>query len=341
MKTRILTLLLAFGATTVFAQNENVERQYKNNGFSVQQQEQRFIPSPTGKKFNSRLKAFDNFSKKSLVSFISRQAFVTHLEALDAISDKAKMSGYNDYVSALNTLHTNIKNLSRLSSADGHRYKLYEISAPVIKVIDENWGQDVAEAVIDEAYLNLYEYTRMKAASGEAAFAGAMKYLNMDPIKTNEAMGQCLYTVKIDKEILNKDEFEVYFTDLALFRKIAKRYNGDLLGGPISGWATKDNESASIRTMMQNNEASKDIAAYYTYVYKLKDFGNPSTVQQNLYKDNKWFVWVFRNGVLYYSYMAIPCSKQSTITVYEERPVTGIDDAQGGGGNNNNDYYDY
>ena len=113
-----------------------------------------------------------------------------------------------------------------------------------------------------------------------------------------------------------------------MFRKVSKKYDGGLLEGPIAGWQSLEDESDVIRTLLQAYEGKHALPAYYVYEYKLKDFGNPSTVQQSLYKDQDWFVWVFRNGVLYYSYMAHPCAKISKITVYEERPTTGIDDAQ-------------
>ncbi|MCB0697800.1 MAG: hypothetical protein KDC07_10570, partial [Chitinophagaceae bacterium] len=55
-----------------------------------------------------------------------------------------------------------------------------------------------------------------------------------------------------------------------------------------------------------------------------------ATVQQNLHKDMNWFVWVFRNGVLYYSYMAVPCADLNMTTVYEERPQPALDGSDPG-----------
>lgn len=324
MKSKILLIALTIGSTAAFAQQEKVDYQYSNNSFSVQQQEERYTPTSTGNIFYQRLQAFDSFNRASLTRFVSRPDFIKHMGKLAELDNKAAMYGYGKYVPAIKTLYANVRHMSRLSNDDGHRLRLYEITAPVLKVIDENWGNDIVEAIIDEAYLSLYDYTRMKAAS-DPEFAGALQYLNMDPIKTNEAAGQCLYSVSIDDPVMKKSNIEVYFTDLALFRKAAKKYTGDLLKGPVSGWAARADESEIIRVMLQNHEGIEDFPAYYTYVYKLKDYGNPNTVQQNLYKDNKWFVWVFRDGSLYYSYMAVPCSKQSKITVYEEKAIPGLD----------------
>jgi hypothetical protein len=222
-------------------------------------------------------------------------------------------------------MYNNIKNLNRISAKDDHRYSLYEISAPVYKVIDESWGNDVVDAVIREAYLNLYDYVRNKVNSGDHEFAHAMNYVNMDPVKTDESKGSCQYTVNIDKKVLQKDDIQVYFCDLALFKKISKKYPGPLLEGPVPGWQVYKEESDVVKALLQAYEPQKALPAYYVYMYKLKDYGNPATIQQNLLKDNKWFVWVFRNGVLYYSYMALPCSDLSETTVYEERPQVAVD----------------
>lgn len=331
MKTRILSLTFLLAAPMAFAQTEVVEYQYKNNTFSVAQQDKQLTRSSTGKIFYNRIKAFDSFSKRQLKPFISREQFVVYLNKFGELPKIAGMNGYGDYADAITTLHANIKNLSRLSATDAHRYSLYEISAPVYKVIDESWGNDMVDVVIQEAYLNLYDYTKMKVASGDRAFANAMSYVNMDPIKTNEAAGHCSYAVNIDKPVLKKDKIEVYFSDLALFKKISKKYPADLLQGPIPGWQAMSDESDVVRAMLQAYEGKKEIPAYYVYGYKLADYGNPATVQQNLHKDNKWFVWVFRNGKLYYSYMALPCADISKVTVYEERPQAGLEDT----GNNN------
>lgn len=325
MKIKLLLSALVFSALASNAQQENVAYEYKNNSFSVVQQEERFVPNPTGIIFYKRLQSFDSFNKRDLSAFVSQTYFLSHLQELSELEKKANMYGYSEYVPAINTLYKNVKMLSKVSNTDGHRLKLYQITAPVIKVIDENWGKDMAEAIIDEAYLNLYDYAKIKSVS-DPKFYNVMSYISMDPIKTNVADGQCMYTVSIDKPVMGKSNMEVYFTDLALFRKLAKKYPGALLGGPVTGWAARSDESHAIRVMLQNYEGIKDFPAYYMYAYKLKDFGNPNTVQQNLYKDNKWFVWVFRDGVLYYSYMAVPCAKQNKITVYEEKAIPGIDD---------------
>ena len=333
MKSRILSLAILFVAPTAFAQ-EVVDYQYKNNTFSVAQQDKQLTKSSTGKIFYTRIKAFDSFNKRQLKPYISREQFVMYLNRFAELPKLANSNGYNEYAGAVETLHSNIKNLSRISSDDAHRYSLYEISAPVYKVIDESWGNDMVDAVIQEAYLNLYDYVNMKVASGDRAFANAKSYVNMDPIKTNEAAGSCQFSVNIDKPVLKKDQIEVYFSDLALFKKISKKYPAELLQGPIPGWQAMKDESDVVRAMLQAYEGKKEIPAYYVYGYKLEDYGNPPTIQQNLHKDNKWFVWVFRNGKLYYSYMTLPCAKISKVTVYEERPQSGMEDADANAGTN-------
>lgn len=333
MKSRILSTMLLLASTAAFAQTKVVDYQYKNNSFSVAQQDKQLTNASTGKIFYSRLQGFDSFNKKSLKPYMSREHFVAYLGKFKELMDLANMNGYNDQVKAIRVMYDNIKGLSRLSAKDDHRYSLYEITTPMYKAIDESWGADVVDAVIQESYLNLYDYVNMKVSSGDRDFANATAYVNMDPIKTDESMGDCQYTVNIDKPVLKKDDIEVYFCDLALFRKISKKYEGPLLEGPVPGWQAYQDESDVVRALLQAYEGKKEIPAYNVYMYKLKDYGNPATVQQNLFKDNKWFVWVFRNGVLYYSYMAIPCSDLSKTTVYEERPQPGLEDIEGG-----NDY---
>lgn len=331
MKTRILSLAFLLAAPGAFAQHDKVEYQYKNNTFSVSQQDKQLAKTSTGKIFYTRIKAFDSFSRRDLKPYISREQFVAYLNKYSQLPKMAGVNGYGDYSDAVQVLYNNIKNLGRISSADAHRYSLYEISAPVYKVIDESWGNDMVDIVIQEAYLNLYDYVNMKVASGDRAFANASSLVNMDPIKTNEAAGHCQFSVNIDKPVLKKDKIEVYFSDLALFKKISKKYPGELLQGPVGGWQAYADESDVVRAMLQAYEGKKDIPAYYVYGYKLEDYGNPPTIQQDLHKDNKWFVWVFRNGKLYYSYMTLPCADISKVTVYEERPQAGLDDANGGG----------
>ena len=345
MKTHILGLALVLLASSATAQIKVVDYQYKDNSFSVSQHDKMLTNKPTGKVYYSRLQAFDSFTKASLKPYLSRDQFYQYMEELKNTPKRAQMSGYGDFSNAIGMFCNNIRNLNRLSSQEDFRYRLYQISMPVHKVINESWGNDVVDAVLKEAYLNLYEYTNMMAA-GDPAYAAAPKYVDMAAIKTDESKGQCQFTVVIDEPVLKKDEIEVYFSDLALFRKISKKYSGSMLEGPIAGWESLEDESDVVRTLLQAYEGKHELPAYYVYEYKLKDFGNPSTIQQNLYKDQDWFIWVFRNGTLYYSYMAHPCAKISKVTVYEERPTTGIDDAGAGtydytDGGNDDSYGDY
>lgn len=329
MKKVIYSVLLTIAANSAIAQTNSVNYQYNNNTFSIAQQDKEFTKLGTGKIFYNRLKSFDTFSRKSLKTFISREDFVTYLNDFDKIYNTANVNGYSFYVPALKTLLNNVKALNKLSSSDANRAALYEIIAPVHKVIDESWGEDMVNPVIQEAYLNLYEYANKMGNSGQREYANAPKYINMDPIKVNESIGHCQYTVTIDKPVM-KDDIEVYFSDMALFKKISSKYPGPLLEGPIAGWLAMKDESSIVRSMLQAYQGKKDIPAYYSYAYRLKDFGNPSTVQQNLLKNMNWFVWVFRNGTLYYSYMALPCADLSKITVYEEKVLKAQDGANGG-----------
>lgn len=326
MKSRILLLAGVLVANVGLAQMKTVEYQYGNNSFSVDQQAQQLTNATTGKLFYKRLHAFDSFNRASLKPYLSRDQFYRFMEQMKEVTKIAKTNGYNNHVEALEVFVNNVRNLSRISNEDGFRYMLYEVSAPVYKVVDESWGNDVVDAVIQESYLRLYDYVRSKVASGHRDFAYAMEYLNMDPIKTDESMGECQFTVSIDEPVLKKNNIEVYFSDLALFKKISQKYEGSLLEGPISGWEAYADESNVVRSLLMAYEGERDIPAYYSYMYNLKEYGNPSTVQQNLYKDNKWFVWVFRDGKLYYSYMALPCSDLNKVTVYEERPMAGLED---------------
>lgn len=326
MKSKLILLSLLLAAGNSYAQMEVVEYQYKNNSFSVAQQEKQLTRESTGKLFYSRLRAFDSFNKASLRPYLSRTQFYSFMGKMEGLGDIAKMNGYSNHLLAIEVFVNNIQNLSRISSEDGFRYMLYEVSAPVYKVVDESWGNDVVDAVIQESYLRLYDYVKMKKNSGARDFAYADQYLNMDPIKTDESLGQCSYTVRIDEPVLKKDDIEVYFSDLALFKKISAKYDGALLEGPVPGWAAYKDESSVVLNLLRAYEGNRAIPAYYSYMYNLKEYDNPSTVEQSLYKDNKWFVWVFRNGMLYYSYMAIPCADISRVTVYEERKMDGLED---------------
>lgn len=327
MKNTILsTALLALASLSANAQTNGVDYQYNNNTFSVAQQDKLFTKNSTGKVFYNRIHSFDSFSKASLKPFVSREEFLAYLDNFENIYNTANVNGYGAYIPALKTLHANVKSLYRLSTSDDHRAALYEIIAPVYKVVDESWGEDIVNPVLQEAYLNLYEYAAAKANSGQREFVSAMKYVNMDPIKVDESLGTCEYTVTIDKPVLQKDDIEIYFSDMALFKKISRKYPGPLLEGPIPGWTAMKDESGVVRAMLQAYTGKKEIPAYYSYQYKLREFGNPATVQQNLVKNMNWFVWVFRNGVLYYSYMALPCADMSKITVYEERILKSMGD---------------
>ncbi len=345
MKTHIIALALVLFTSLANAQIKVVDYQYKDNTFSVSQHDKRLTNKTTGKVYYGRLQAFDSFTRASLKPYLSRDQFYRYMEELKTTPKVAQSIGYGEFSNAIGVFCNSIRNLSRISSQEDFRYRLYQISMPVYKVINESWGNDIVDAVLKEAYLNLYEYTNMMAA-GNPEYASAPKYVDMTPIKTDESKGQCQFTVVIDEPVLKKDEIEVYFSDLALFRKISKRYSGDLLAGPINGWESIKDESDVVRTLLQAYEGKHELPAYYVYEYKLKDFGNPSTIQQNLYKDQDWFVWVFRKGVLYYSYMAHPCAKISKITVYEERPVAGLEDAgtydyTTEDNSNSDDNYDY
>lgn len=322
MKNILPVALLSLATLPALAQTDY---QYNNNTFSIAQQDKQLTKNSTGKIFYNRIHSFDSFNKASLKTFVSREEFVVYLNNFEKLYNTANANGYGVYVPALKILHSNVKGLYKLSSGDDHRAALYEIIAPVYKVIDESWGEDIVNPVIQEAYLNLYEYANAKANSGQREFASANQYINMSPIKVDESVGHCQYTVNIDKPVLKKDDIEVYFCDMALFKKIAQKYPGGLLEGPVPGWQAMKGESAVVRSLLQAYSGKKEIPAYYSYMYRLKDFGNPATVQQNLVKNVNWFVWVFRNGVLYYSYMALPCADLSKITVYEERIPKALD----------------
>lgn len=331
MKQKLLLLAAILCSATSYGQMKTVEYQYSDNTFSVSQQAKQLSNTTTGRIFYNRLRAFDSFNRASLQPYLSRNEFYRFLEQMDGLPAIAQMNGYGDQVKAVEVFTMNIKNLSRVSNDDDYRYKLYEVSAPMFKVIDESWGSDIVDAVVRESYLRLYDYVGLKQRSGSREYAYISNYLIMDPVKTNESLGQCTYTVKIDEPVLKKDNVEIFFSDLALFKKISQKYNGNLLQGPVPAWQAYKDESNVVRSLLMAYEGKKDIAAYYSYMYNLKEYGNPATVQQNLFKDNKWYVWVFRNGVLYYSYMALPCSGENMLTVYEERPVMGVEDPMADG----------
>lgn len=291
-------MLLTIGAAS--AQN----LKYSDEGFNTKQVESTYTIHTAGQQFVQRMQVLYNQAEATSYKRITRDQYSEFLKSFqNLIGIKNVNSTISRNLSVLSSILNSVNDFGY--NNDEYRNTMYHIAVPVYKAVIEDWGDEIVNVAIYNAYFDMREYVSKKSVD-DSAMAMTLQLMDDNTINT-QTKETCTYYVSVDPK-LAKDNIEIYFTDPALYNMASHKYPAEqLLAGPIVGWENNIDESASIHGMLKAYSMQPKHMGYSIYSYTIAD-GKSNTLNQPLYKDNKWFMWVFRNGKLYYTYMAEPCS---------------------------------
>lgn len=311
----LVSVMMTVQAQNIRTNDNAVDYKYEDNAYDLQKVDKVFTRKNTGRQFNDHLNAFRKISAEKASAFVNISDYKAFLGELERLSSSAG--------DALNTERTKnfvaaIKTASTTNIADPeYRNRLYKTAYPIKMAIGEEWGDDILDVALSDAWSDLGPYiaSRGKTSTLLADVATQVnEHMTKDiALMAQNKSGDCVYHVKIDKAI-RKDEIRVFFCEQRLANEInrLKLYPEDrLLDGPIAGYEAMADESANLLHFLGNNTTYK---MYSTKVASPKD---PSSFDQQLDNNTEWYLYAFRNGKLYYSYMALPCSHLNTCTLKE------------------------
>jgi hypothetical protein len=306
MKSIQLALGLLFLSVSASAQSKMV---YSDEGFDTKKVEKLYSIESPGKQFCARMAALYGRSDSGHITqneynvFIEDFGRMANTATAGNASIPGKLQAFSNILSRLNNVIYNI---------DGNRDAIYHLAAPVYKAVTENWGDEVVNMAIANAYFNLREYVSFIA--DDTKLRTAKHLFDESTVTFGTGESSCDYAVSINPATA-KDKIDIYFSNVGLFYKASKKYpEGSLLAGPIIGWENYKDESESIKNILNTYANMQDNSSLYIHPADNKT-GKSTTVKQELNSDMKWFVWVFRNDKLYYSYMVEPCSDISRCRV--------------------------
>jgi hypothetical protein len=306
MKNKYLSLALLVISATASAQSTRV---YSDEGFDTKKTEKLYAIQSPGKQFNARMYALYAVSDSGHITQSRYNTFVTDFMNLANSSQTAANPTIQSKMKTLSRIVTDLNDVAY--NIDGNRDQIYHLVQPIYKAAMENWGDEVVNAAIANAYFNLKEYVLYM--SDDAKLKRGINIINDNPIEI-AGSSTCPYTVQLNKNVRN-DKIDVYFSNIGLFNKASKKFPEDmLLAGPVLAYENYKDESASIMNMLQTYSEMPGHSSIYIPAANSKADGKGNVVNQ-LNTDTKWYVWVFRNDKLYYSYMVEPCSDRSKCQV--------------------------
>ena len=306
MKNKYLSLAFLFISATASAQSTRV---YSDEGFNTKSTEKRYDIQSPGKQFNARMRALYAVSDSGHITQSRYNDFVSEFMTLANSSQTAGNPAIQSKMKTLSRIVTDLNDVAY--NIDGNRDQIYHLVQPIYKAATENWGDEVVSAAIANAYFNLKEYVLYM--SDDAKLRRGINIINENPIDI-AGSSTCPYTVQLNKNVRN-DKIDVYFSNIGLFNKAAKKFPEDmLLAGPVLAYENYKDESASIMNMLKTYSEMSDHSSIYFAAANTKADAKGNVINQ-LNTDTKWYVWVFRNDKLYYSYMVEPCSDMSKCQV--------------------------
>ncbi len=302
MKKASITITII--ALSTFTTSAQTNLKYSDEGFNTKKVESTYALQTAGQQFAQRMTTLYQQTEVSAYKRITREQYANFLKS------------FQNLVSITNTNNTISRNISVLASVlnsindfaynnDEYRNRMYQIAAPVYKAVRENWGDEVINVAIYNAYFSMREFVVAKSVD-DSAMAMTLQLIDDNAIN-NKMQETCNYAVSVDPKLAGEN-IEIYFTDPALYNLATKKYPAEqLLAGPIRGWENNVDESASVYGLLKSYAAQTKHNGYNIYTYNINKEGKNNSLNQPLYRDNKWFIWVFRNGKLYYTYMTEPC----------------------------------
>jgi hypothetical protein len=224
-------------------------------------------------------------------------------------------SGDGSIAHNLNALANILNNVNDLGyTNDEYRNVMYHLSVPVYRAVSEGWGDEITSVAIANAYFDIREYIAAKATD-DMRMQDALKIVDSMPMKGSASTETCDYNIMLEPS-LAKDKIEIFISDPALYYKAIKKYpTGFLLTGPVKGWENNKDESASVKNILRTYSSAPEYKGYNIYssdVTPAKGY----KIDQKLNKNSKWFMMVFRNDKLYYSYMIEPCGVWTKSTIH-------------------------
>lgn len=317
MNKTLSTVALAIFTFSAFAQKSGSEPlKYEANEYDLKKVDRPYAYKSTGQQFRERMDAFWKVANAQAKPFVSKAEYIQYRNSMWQLSyaDAKIAKRLENFVAAINAASD--EHLSR----DGYRNKIYHMAFPVSVAINEGWGSDVVDVVLTDSWRDLDNYISVlekddKSLSKVSMLLSAL-YEN-DLRISQENSKTCPYNVVVDKP-LQKDRIDVYFCDVRMADMIR---NLDLypqdrqLAGPIKNYTTLKEQSSNLLHFLENSRA--DAANNISYV-KIYPKSASSVAKVDLNENTEWYLYAFRNGSLYYSYMALPCSPSNTCTIKEQ-----------------------
>lgn len=306
------TYLLAALALYISSANAQSNLQYSDDGFNARKVEEKYAPMSPGQQFYDRMKALYTVSANTADTRVTLSNYNTYLKKFEKIY--AMGSGEGTIAHNLNAMANILNTINDLAYAnDEYRNTLYHITYPVYTAVTQNWGDEIITVAIANAYFDMREYVSAKAVDDMSMRQG-LNTMDRMPLKAAESTGSCGYTIDL-KPSLGKDKIEIYITDAALYYKAIKKYpTQSLLIGPVATWQNYTDESSSVKNILKTYASAPEYKGYNVYssdVTPEKGY----KIEQKLNKGTKWFMIVFRNDKIYFSYMIEPCGYLSKSTI--------------------------
>jgi hypothetical protein len=304
--------LLGVLALYTYAANAQSNLQYTDEGFNTRKVEQIYATQSPGQQFYNRMNALYTVSANNADTRVTLSNYNAYLKKFEKIY--AMGSGEGTIAHNLNAMALTLNTINDLAYAnDEYRNTLYHLTYPVYTAVMQDWGDEIITVAIANAYFDMREYVSAKAVDDMTMREG-LNTMDRMPLKTAESTGSCSYSIEL-KPSLGKDKIEIYITDPALYYKAVKKFPTDnLLVGPVVGWENHTDESNSVRNILKTYAAAPEYKGYNVYssdVTPEKGY----KIEQKLNKGTKWFMMVFRNDKLYFSYMIEPCGYLSKSTI--------------------------
>lgn len=312
MKRIIVLMVLGLGFQTATGQIK-----YTDEGFSTPKAEKTFGLKTAGEQFIDRMDALYGQSNPEYQLQSEYNQYIREFQQL-ASQTPYKKERLQILGQVLKTTNDQMYNQA------GFRLKMLAFVDPLFIAMKQNWGKEVIEMALAEAYLSIYEFLQIQAVD----YPTLQSSMNM--LKENEMVdrseGHCTYSVVLDKKIA-RDQIDIYFSDFGSYRRLAKNFSdGKLLRGPVPYWEDEKASSQTVREMM--DAYIQQTESPVKYVMKVNTEKGKERYSTELPKGMKWFVWVFRNGNLYYHYMIEPCGFENTLEVLDIqiKPLEAIGD---------------
>ncbi len=312
MKRALFLMLLGLGYQTGFSQI-----QYSDEGFHTPRAERTYTIKTAGQQFMDRMEALYTQSKPEYQLQTEYNQYIKSFIALAQKNPNKK-----ERVLALGEVMQ--KSNNQMYNQAGFRARVYEITHPLYLAMEQNWGKEVVEMALAEAYVSLYEFLTVKAVDYPALKS------SVEILKENELLdrseGTCTYTVKLSDEVA-RDKVSIYFSDFGSYRRLARNFDeSKLLQGPVPYWQDEKASSQTVREML--DAYAQNLGSPVKYVYAVNTEKGKKRYSTELPKGMKWFVWVFRNDRVYYHYMIEPCGFENLLEVLhvEEAPLEAVGD---------------